>query len=34
MMSASLNHCKTMGAEPSRRFPKQRAAKLEPVIVV
>jgi len=34
MMSASLNHCKMMGAEPGRRFLKQPAAKLEPVIVV
>jgi len=34
MMSASLNHCKKMGAEPGRRFPKQPAAKLESVIVV
>jgi len=33
-MSASLNHCKKMGAEPGRRFLKQPAAKLEPVIVV
>jgi len=33
-MIASLNHCKKMGAEPGRRFLKQRAAKLEPVIVV
>jgi len=32
-MSASLNHCKKMGAEPGRRFLKQPAAKLEPVIV-
>jgi len=28
MMSASLNHCKKMGAEPGRRFLKQPAAKL------
>jgi len=28
-----LNHCKEMGAEPGRRFLKQPAAKLEPVIV-
>jgi len=34
MMSASLNHCKTMGGEPGRRFLKQPAAKLESVIVV
>ena len=34
MMSASLNHCKKMGAEPGRRFLKESAAKLEPVIVV
>jgi len=34
MMSASLNHCKKMGAEPGRRFLKQPAAKLEPVIIV
>jgi len=34
MMSASLNHCKKMGAEPGRRFLKRPAAKLEPVIVV
>jgi len=34
MMSASLKHCKKMGAEPGRRFLKQPAAKLEPVIVV
>jgi len=33
-MSASLNHCKMMGAEPGRRFLKQSATKLEPVIVV
>jgi len=33
MMSASLNHCKKMG-ELGRRFLKQPAAKLEPVIVV
>jgi len=32
MISTSLNHCK-MGAEPGRRFLKQPAAKLEPVIV-
>ena len=32
MMSASLNHCKKMGAEPGRRFLKQPAAKLELVI--
>jgi len=34
MMSASLNHCKKMGAEPGRRFLKQSAATLEPVNVV
>jgi len=34
MMSANLNHYKKMGAEPGRRFLKQSAAKLEPVIVV
>jgi len=34
MMSASLNHCKKTGAEPGRRFLKQPAAKLEPVIIV
>jgi len=34
MISTSLNHCKEMGAEPGRRFLKQPAAKLEPVIVV
>ena len=34
MMSASLNHCKKMGAEPGRRFLKQSAAKVEPVIIV
>jgi len=34
MMSASFNHCKKMGAESGRRFLKQHAAKLEPVIVV
>jgi len=34
MMSASLNHCKKIGAEPGRRFLKQPAAKLESVIVV
>jgi len=34
MMTASLNHCKKMGAEPGRRFLTQPAAKLEPVIVV
>ena len=34
MMSASLNHCKKMGAEPGRRFLKQPTAKLEPVNVV
>jgi len=28
-----LNHCKEMGAEPGRRFLKQPAAKLEPVII-
>jgi len=33
-MSASLNHCKKMGAELGRRFLKQPATKLEPVIVV
>jgi len=33
MMGASLNHCKKMGAEPGRRFPKQLAAKIEPVII-
>jgi len=33
MISTSLNHCKEMGAEPGRRFLKQPAAKLEPVIV-
>ena len=27
MMSASLNHCKNMGAEPGRRFLKKPAAK-------
>ena len=32
-MGASLNHCKKMGAEPGRRFLKQWAAKLEPIIV-
>jgi len=32
-MGASLNNCKKMGAEPGRRFLKQPAAKLEPVIV-
>jgi len=32
-MSASLNHYKKMRAEPCRRFLKQPAAKLEPVIV-
>jgi len=34
MISTSLNHCEKMGAEPGRRFLKQPAAKLEPVIVV
>ena len=34
MMSASLNHCKKMGAEPGGRFLKQPAAKLKPVILV
>jgi len=34
MISTSLNHCKKMGAEPGRRFLRQPAAKLEPVIVV
>jgi len=34
MMGASLNDCKKMGAELGMRFLKQRAAKLEPVIVV
>jgi len=34
MISASLNHCKMMGVEPGRRFLKQPAAKLEPVISV
>jgi len=34
MMSAGLNHRKKMRAEPGRRFLKQPAAKLEPVIVV
>jgi len=33
MKGASLNHYKKMGAGPDRRFLKQRAAKLEPVIV-
>jgi len=33
MISTSLNHCKEMGVEPGRRFLKQPAAKLEPVIV-
>jgi len=33
MMNASLNHC-NMEAEPGRKFLKQPAAKLEPVIVV
>jgi len=33
MISTILNHCKEMGAEPGRRFLKQPAAKLEPVIV-
>jgi len=33
MMGASLNHCMKMGAGPGRRFLKQRAAKLDPVIV-
>jgi len=28
-----MNHCKEMRAEPGRRFLKQPAAKLEPVIV-
>jgi len=32
-MGASLNHYKKMGAEPGRRFLKQPAAKLQPVIV-
>jgi len=34
MMSASLHHCKKIGAEPGRRFLKQSAAKLEPVNIV
>jgi len=34
MTSGSLNHCKKMVAEPGRRFLRQPAAKLEPVIVV
>jgi len=34
MMSASLNHCKKMGAESGRRFLKKPAANQEPVIVV
>jgi len=34
MISASLNNCKKMGAEPDMRFLKQPAAKLVPVIVV
>ena len=34
MMSASLNCCKKMGAEPGRRFLKQPAVKLELGIVV
>jgi len=34
MMSASLNDCKKMGAEPGRRFLKQPAAKLEPAIFI
>jgi len=33
MITTSLNQCKEMGAEPRRRFLKQAAAKLEPVIV-
>jgi len=33
-MSASLNHCKKMGAVPGRRFLKQPATTLEPVIVI
>jgi len=33
MMSARLNHCKKMEVEPGRRFLKQPAAKLQPVIV-
>ena len=33
MISTGLNHCKEMGAEPGRRFLKQPAEKLEPVIV-
>jgi len=33
MISTSLNHCKEIGVEPGRRFLKQPAAKLEPVIV-
>jgi len=33
MISASLNYCQKMGAEPGRRFLKQLAKKLEPVIV-
>jgi len=33
MISTSLDHCREMGAEPGRRFLKQPAAKLEPVIV-
>ena len=34
VMSASLNRCKKMGAEPGSRFLKQPAAKLEPVLDV
>jgi len=33
MIHKSLNHCKKMGADPGRRFLKQPALKLEPVIV-
>jgi len=29
-----LNHCKEMGAEPSRRFLIQPAAKLEPELLI
>jgi len=32
-MSTSLNHWKTMEAEPGRRFLKHPATKQEPVIV-
>jgi len=34
MMGASLNHCKKMEAEAGKRFLKQRAANIEPVIVI